>query len=522
MARAITITILILALALTSLQRSAGAMFQEELIYHPIKTDMEGNIIPWFSPDLGKAYDHNIRLVWDFWKNMRLCPNGVKYYMQHQVWKKRADDPNGLGGDQLSMALSSWNLLHQYLGDASVKEDMIYIADYYIDHALSKPSDAWPNLPYPYNTDLHSGVYDGDMKAGRGYLQPDKAASFASELVMLYKLTGARKYLDIAIRVADTLADKVTPGDADNSPWPYRVNAKTGEAHQVVKKGRAYIASYTANWASALRLYDDLIALDEGRVADYERALHMLVDWIKAYPLKTNQWGPFFEDVPTHRYSDTETNADTMAAYILERPGWDTDWRHQAASILNWSFATFGNTGWVRYGVVPINEQTRYMVPGNSHTSRHASVELLFGEKTGDNSRKADAIRRLNWATYMVDEDGKNRYPQNDIWLTDGYGDYVRHYLRAMASAPELAPDGQNHLLRTSSVIKSISYGSEMITYTKFDEDSKERFKLGAWEPWLITGGEMIWNATTKVLEVRATSRVVTIQALPAFPADVN
>jgi hypothetical protein len=522
MARGGLVTTLILALATTSLQNSAGALPQQELIYHPIKTDIEGNIIPWFSPDLGKAYDHNIRLVWDFWKNMRLCPNGVKYYMQHQVWKKRGDDPNGLGGDQLSMALSSWNLLHQYLGDTSVKEDMTYMADYYIDHALSKPSDAWPNVPYPYNTDLHSGIYDGDMKAGRGYLQPDKAASFAAEMVMLYKLTGSRKYLDVAIRVADTLAEKITPGDADNSPWPYRVNAKTGEAHQVVKKAKAYVASYTANWAPALRLYDDLMALGEGRVADYERARRMLVDWIKAYPLKTNRWGPFFEDVPTHHYSDTETNADTMAAYILEHPMWDDDWRRHAESILNWSAATFGNGGWVRYGVVPINEQTRYMVPGNSHTSRHASAELLLGEKTGDDSRKAGAIRRLSWATYMVDEDGRNRYPQNDIWLTDGYGDYVRHYLRAMASAPELAPDDQNHLLRTSSVIQSISYGPEAISYTKFDEQSKERFKLGAWEPGMILGGEMIWDATAKVLEVRATRSVVIIQRAPAPTPTVN
>ncbi|HKP88014.1 MAG TPA: hypothetical protein VJZ26_18060, partial [Blastocatellia bacterium] len=445
------------------------------------------------------------------WKNMRLCPNGVKYYMQHQVWKKRSDDPNGLGGDQLNMALSSWNLLHHYLGDAAVKDNMVYMADYYIEHAFSKPTDAWRNVPYPYNTDLHSGVYDGDMRAGKKFFQPDKAASFAAELVVLYKIMGARRYLDVAIRIADTLTDKMTAGDADHSPWPYRVNAETGAVHQVVRKRVTHTASYTANWAAALRLYDDLIALDEGRVADYREARRALVDWIKAYPIKTNKWGPFFEDVATNRYSDTEINADTMAAYILEHTDWAPDWKQQAEGILNWSLGTFGNDGWVKYGVVPINEQTRYMVPGNSHTSRHASVELLFGEKTGDGSRKDGAVRRLNWATYMVDVDGKNRYPTNDIWLTDGYGDYVRHYLRAMAAAPELAPDGQNHLLRTSSVIKSISYGPDFITYTKFDELSRERIKLGEWEPGSITGGEMIWDAGTKILEVRATGKVVTI-----------
>jgi hypothetical protein len=82
---------------------------------------------------------------------------------------------------------------------------------------------------------------------------------------------------------------------------------------------------------------------------------------------------------------------------------------------------------------------------------------------TGDRSLKEDAIRRLNWATYTVDTDGKNRYIRDDNWLTDGYGDYVRHYLRAMASAPELAPEDQNHLLRTNSVVQSIQYGNDSI-----------------------------------------------------------
>ena len=112
--------------------------------------------------------------------------------------------------------------------------------------------------------------------------------------------------------------------------------------------------------------------------------------------------------------------------------------------------------------MVVINEQTQYLVPGNSHTSRHAAVELLYAEKTGDWSAKDAAIRRLNWATYWVDADGKNQYPRDDNWLTDGYGDFVRHFIRAMASDPELAPGNQEHLLRTSSVIRSIEYGTSV------------------------------------------------------------
>lgn len=84
----------------------------------------------------------------------------------------------------------------------------------------------------PYDTVRHSSVYDGDMVARKGVLQPDKAASFASELVVLYKMTGNRRYLDAAVKMADMLVKHVKPGDTDDSPWPFRVFATTGQTAQ--------------------------------------------------------------------------------------------------------------------------------------------------------------------------------------------------------------------------------------------------------------------------------------------------
>jgi hypothetical protein len=136
----------------------------------------------------------------------------------------------------------------------------------------------------------------------------------------------------------------------------------------------------------------------------------------------------------------------------------------------------------------------------------------MWAEAAKDPSRKAQAVRNLSWATYMVDTDGKNRYYRDDVWLTDGYGDYVRHYLRAMAAAPELAPRDQNHLLRTSSVVRSIRYGGDAIEYVKWDAVSLERPKLGAWEPRAIEGGTMRWDEQARVLEVEATARRVIVR----------
>jgi hypothetical protein len=485
--------------------------------YHAVRLDAQGRLLPWSSDEPGAAYDHVVRLVWQFWHGMRRCPNGLPYYLQHQVWTPDADDWRGLGGDQISMALSSWALLYGYLGDPAIVSDMRLMADTWLAHGLSSEAAAWPRMPFPYNTNVHSGVYDGDMRAGPGVLQPDKAASFGAELVTLYRITGNRTYLDAARHIADVLAAHVSPGTADVSPWPYRVVAESG----AIARGRPdwswydraspipeqLWAGYTANWTGALRLFDGLAALHQDTPA-IRRARTLTWTWLQAYPLHTNNWGPFFEDIV--EYSNTAINADTMAAWLVDHPAGGGGLR-QARATLDWVERTFSNREFEALQVVPINEQTRYQVPGNSHTARHASVELAWAHASGDWSRKDAQVRRLNWATYMVDDDGKNRYPRDDIWLTDGYGDYVRHYLRAMAASPDLAPAGQAHLLSTTSTIQSIDYTPSTITYRKFDAASTEVLRLGGWRSVTVSGGTFTWDAAAGVLVLRATQRVIRV-----------
>lgn len=466
------------------------SILADTIVYHPVRVDHRGHILPWYSTNLGQSYDHVLGRVWNFWKNMETDSNGMQYYMNHQVWKLN-HDKRGLGGDQLNMALSSWDLYYNYTGDESVIENMKYMADYYLAHSLSSPDSQWPNLPYPYNMDVESGIYDGDMIIGKGYTQPDKAGSFGFELVHLYKKTGEEKYLDAAIKIANTLASEVQPGDSANSPWPFKVHAQTGEVGVLVQKATWYEgmdkdlqknktqqkkSGYTTFFTGTLNLFKELTDLKKGNTGEYKKAFDLTLDWFTAYPVKTNKWGPFFEDVP--RWSDTQINAITYAMFLIENPELDPQWQETVKGIFEWVYGELGNDKYLNYGVVVIDEQTAYRVPGNSHSSRQASVELMYWEKSGDTTYARNAVRQLNWATYMVDTDGKNFYPTNAIWMTDGYGDYVRHYLRAMAAAPQLAPDNADHMLRTSSIVKKIEYKPDGITYTTFDDASKELFRL--------------------------------------------
>ena len=478
----------------------------EKLLYHYILTDRaDGYIIPWYSTEPGIAYDKVISLVWNFWDTMRMDLNGLPYYMNHQVWRGDFNDRRGIGGDQLSMALSSWNLYYAYSGNEAVKENMLFIADYNLTHSLSPAGAEWPRIPYPYNTFVYSGNYDGDMILGEGYTQPDKAGSFGFELVKLYKMTEekdhpgvtGRRYLDAAVDIANTLASHTSPGDESSSPLPFKVDAVTGEIGYLKSNTRdgsnIQKSDYTTNWSATMELFLSLIGMNEGEVEIYQDAFDRILAWMKTYPLKNNRWGPFFEDIPG--WSDTQTNAITFAQFIMNHREYFPDWETDVKGIFGWVYEELGNTEWAKYGVTVVNEQTAYRTPGNSHTSRQASAELQYTRLTGDTSMVKNAVRQLNWATYMVDHDGKNCYPRDENWLTDGYGDYVRHYLRAMAAVPELAPPGQDHILSSTSVIQIAEYrpqtsrflvpemtaGSSdhtVVYYRAFDVTSTETLRL--------------------------------------------
>ena len=307
---------------------------------------------------------------------------------------------------------------------------------------------------------MYSGIYDGDMVIGKNYTQPDKAGSFAFELIKLYKMTGNQGYLDNAVLIANTLASHTKAGDNDNSPLPFKVNAITGETGKLKSSNGdhsdAGLSSYTSNFAGTLELFLELEKLNAGNVQEYKTAFNSIINWLKEFPLKNNKWGPFFEDIPG--WSDTQINAITFSQFMMNHQEYFPDWKAEVSGIFKWVYQTVGNKEWEKYGVIVVNEQTAYQTPGNSHTSRQASAELQYVALSGDNTRKNNAILQLNWATYMVDTNGKNCYPRDENWLTDGYGDYIRHYLRAIAVMPELSSNTENHILSSTSVLKLVNY----------------------------------------------------------------
>lgn len=492
----------------------------ERLGFHKVIVDNStSEILPWYIPDdAARSYDHILDLLWKFWYTMKRDLNGLPYYMNHQVWVSDMSDKRGLGGGQLAMAISSWYQYYLYTGNPNIKETIKFIADYYITHSLSPTNAIWPNIPYPYNTMTYSGYYDGDMILGTNYTQPDKAGYFGYQLVKLYQMTNCRNYLEYAISIANTLAEHTSEGDEEHSPLPFKVNSITGETGVLKNYQNDTIgfSTYTTFYGPMMDLFLSLIELKEGNVNDYQRAFKAILSWMKKYPLQNQKWGPFFEDIPG--WSDTQINAVTFALFIMNHTEYFPQWKKDVRKIFTWVYQYLGNKEWERYGVTVINEQTAYRVPGNSHTARQASAEIMFASLNKDSKDLHHAVLQLNWATYMVNKNGENYYPKDDIWLTDGYGDYVLHYLRAMAFDPDLAPADQNHLLSTTGIVQKINYrdrkysgvfylpsfiyGSGLeknywIVYQTFQKKTIEKFKLVHKPSSIIVNNETLAESDT-------------------------
>ena len=104
---------------------------------------------------------------------------------------------------------------------------------------------------------------------------------------------------------------------------------------------------------------------------------------------------------------------------------------------------------------------------------------------------------------------------EGEFWYSDGYADYIRHFLAGMGSVPEWSPPGENHLLRSSSVVRKVNCHLQDLSYSTFDENATEVLRLAFRPTWVTANGTplrqrpglsepgWIFDAHTGVLRVR-------------------
>ena len=477
----------------------------ERLLWHEVRLDASGQLLSWVPGDA--PYDRVIRLAWEAFKQMPVQPNGYRTYFTHPVFYGPNDPGHPLYSGRwwvhnpaslFAMLTDSALLYHAYSGDRVVLDRVREMLDHSLARGRTRATDAWSLVPYACSDPgelTYRGANDtlycfaeeftpcgrGD---GIGFLEPDKVGELGHAYLLFHEATLDPKYLDAALHCADALARHVRPGGESVSPWPFRVDAITGARIR---------EDYTAHALGPIRLFDELLRLRLGRVHDYRRARDLAWRWLLAYPVRNQVWTQYFEDVltyPDYRFNRNQYAALETARYLLQHPERDRHAREQARRIIDWVAGFFATDSVTmaglpekgrQWGAEVVSEQVNDMDKMSSHTARFASVLALWAEVTGDASARERAFRSFNWATYSTRTNGLVKTSIDEgtgYWFSDGYGDYMRHFQRGLASFPAWAPADADHLLGSTSVVREIHYDATDIRYVTYDNDAREVLRL--------------------------------------------
>ena len=499
-----------------------------EMPWHPAMLDAQGKVLAWYHPEKHLGYDQFLRLAWDFLEHKVPIDQrtGLKVYLNYAVYDGKTlqgtywqHNPASTYAHLVDF-LVNW---YAYSGDEESIRVVKEMLDYQLAHGTTPMDWKWPGVPFATSLggDKEYGRGSRDMpKEFYGGVEPDKIGELGLGYILVYEMTGERNYQQAALQCAKVLAENIRDGDAQQTPWPFRVNAHTGEVI-----GRA---EYGGLVVGPVRLFDELIRLGLGDTAALKKARDLAWNWVLQQPLNSfsqafDKWSNYYEDVPY----DTENFNDMLPLmtcyYILSRDNpaeVDPKWKLHVGHLLDWDQAILGRGPF--FGAWALDEQLRpdgglrsahspdtvYPYPGGAprhvygrgccsraglscRTAQWGAINAMFFEKTRDGQARENAFRSLNYATYFAESDGKIQAAGEqyvDIWFEDGYADAGRSFTWAMGAVPEFAPVGQNHLLRSSSVVQAVKYGDRSISYRTFDQAGTAVLRLN-FKPAQVTAG---------------------------------
>ena len=445
---------------------------------HQVVLDKQSKLIPWYNPE-ENAYDHFLRLRWDFIKDRVPYSPGPdprsKYpqYYFYCAFRVRNDSilPDTWMND-IGEKIPNWfenaRLYYAYCGDSDVMRIIKDFIDYTLGHGTSSREFDWPGFPYT-TTNAGDTIFRGfsNHHALKMHeIQVDHAGEMGLTWFRMYQFTGEKKYLDAALNVADVLAKKVKTGTATESVWPYRVVMTDGKI----------TAPYGANWTGCYMLLESLIRSDIGNVEAYRNARDKARDFMLEHPMKTGYWtdGHSDTDVKSNTYK-SNLSASNMTLCLFDYPELDPDWKTDIPRLIKWTednfiFRSAPGEPSTMWGANIVGEQDTFLVKMDYQTARYAAECARWFAVSGDESYREKAYRSLNWVTYCNDSTGLAfESPVSkgvSSWWSDCYGECPRMFYQAFAGIPEWAPPGEDHILYSEGILKNVQYDEKQVKYT--------------------------------------------------------
>ena len=400
---------------------------------HQAVYDAQGMLLPWTS------WQDAIEREVNWYLNCPVehgHPRFVYMTFMNGNYQPIANRPSFIPATQNGMGIISYLKYYTYKEkkDPRLLQMARYMGDYLVKEALTPDTGKYPLFSrstgwrekFPQPPDC------GSQNDKPYEIQPDKGGIAGYALLLLYKETKDDKYLRQALQNARVLVANMATGTATNSPWPFRVDYRTGEARGDVSGNMSFI----------LRLFDKLI--EEGN-KEFQKPRDKLWAWIKDYQIPNLAkdgmlWVQFFED---HQELDNRTawSPLNLARYLLEKQdSLDLDWEKHTRALIEFVNRRFIT---VRNGIAVCGEQTHDLDPWGGILSTYGAVLAMYTKATGSVEYKALARQALNYCLYAVDDDGcpaeRSIKRGRGGWQEDAHTDKLHNILDAMNAFPEWA-----------------------------------------------------------------------------------
>ncbi len=460
---------------------------------HPAVADAYGVIAPWYKGQNGQ-FDYRVRIASETlkrypWSGRDKPAPPAPEYIYNGTWSidyegrisavEEKDWANGDLGQRAAYILSSLMEYYRYSGDPAVFAPITATANYLIDYCQSPPGHGWPGILISVPT--YGGRYgrcrlgpSDNLRDSQGKIQLDIVAEAGLELLRAYQMTGNTRWYEAARRWADLLAGNRNrePGAA---PWGRYANNASGSGMNGIQTGGiAFILSF----------FDELIrtgyrgtnnsiveARDAGRI--YLRDV-LLPAWYL-----NDTWGRNYWDWENSVQGENVT--EYVLLYLMDHkdyfPNWKNDVRNILSLFLNHTSVSPLSGGDVYHGAWAYPEASNCC--GRSLWYGPMEMAGLFGRyavEAGSEWSREIARRSQLLATYDPRPDGWSMdlidggVYVNRSWFKIAHPMALKHVLRSIAWMPELmGPNRENHLMRSSSVVKRVVYGKDRVSYSVFD-----------------------------------------------------
>ena len=469
---------------------SLAATTQTRYFAHEAVADRQGVIAPWY-PGQNGLVDYRVRVAAEFLKRYPWVGTDRSVMAgPHWVFNARVDlDPsgkitvlpatdtmNGNLGQRFKYITEALPRYYRYTGDPVVFGQLKIAADFLLDNDLTSADHPWPRFPISVPV---AGKPYGKAAPG-GWIQLDLSAGIGLGLLKVYQMTGEARYLAAARHIGDVLADhcNLQPGAR-----PWNRYAEGGEPPW----GRSATGNrLTGGVANILIFLDELLRLgstgaghDEKLIKARDAGRAYLRDTLLPAWTATDTWGRHYWDWEHPVQGILPTG--WVAQYLMDHPDAFPNWKNDVRNILslnlNRACVSPESNGDVYSGAWAYPE-------GCSCCGRSLDVCPVFLARfwaryaaQAQSPWAREIARRKTILSFYHFHDGgmvEDNIDGGQITAREwseliGFGPILCG-LEVLGWLPDvLGAARENHLVRSSSAVREVTYGAGRVAYSSFD-----------------------------------------------------